>query len=276
MGFFSSFLNPGAKEAKAGYADATGMLQQGETKARGELTTGYDQAGDFLSQAGKGIGAAYDQANNALNRGENKALGYLDPYMRSGQGADQMYGNALGLNGTGAQSEFASNYAAFDPFRAQNAEFATEGLMKSLNARGLSGSGYAGEAVARQSLMRGSEDYNNYLNRLSGVRDSGQSAATNAASIAGNFAQQRAGLATDRLGSQNQMYGAQAQNATERGNALSGLSYGNAQQMAGQRIGLGNALAESKSAGINNLIGLGGMALKASGFGGYGMPTGGR
>jgi hypothetical protein len=72
------------------------------------------------------------------------------------------------------------------------------------------------------------------------------------------------------------MYGAQAQNATERGNALSGLSYGNAQQMAGQRIGLGNALAESKSAGINNLIGLGGMALKASGFGGYGMPTGGR
>jgi hypothetical protein len=276
MGFFSSFLNPGAKEAKAGYADATGMLQQGETKARGELTTGYDQAGNFLSQAGKGIGAAYDQANNALDTGESKATGYLDPYIQSGGRANALYGDALGLNGTGAQSAFGANYAASDPFRAQNANFATEALMKSLNARGMSGSGYAGEAIARQSLARGSEDYGNYLNRLIGVRDSGQNAANNAASIAGNFAQQRAGLATDRLGAQNSIYGAQAQNATDRGNALSNLSYGNAQQMAGQRIGLGNALAESKSAGINNLIGLGGMALKASGFGGYGMPTGGR
>lgn len=276
MGFFSSFLNPGAKEAKAGYADATGMLQQGETKARGELTTGYDQAGDFLSQAGKGIGAAYDQAGNALDTGESKATGYLDPYIQSGGRANALYGDALGLNGTGAQSAFGANYAASDPFRAQNANFATEALMKSLNARGMSGSGYAGEAIARQSLARGSEDYGNYLNRLIGVRDSGQNAANNAASIAGNFAQQRAGLATDRLGSQNQMYGAQAQNATDRGNALSNLSYGNAQQMAGQRIGLGNALAESKSAGINNLLGLGGMALKATGWGGYGMPTGGK
>lgn len=276
MGFFDSFLNPGAKQAKAGYADATGMLRSGEKRARGELNTGYDQAGNYLAQAGQGIGAAYDEAGNALNAGESKATGYLDPYIQSGGRANALYGDALGLNGAGAQSAFGANYAASDPFRAQNANFATEALMKSLNARGMSGSGYAAEAVARQNLMRGSEDYGNYLNRLSGVRDSGQSAATNAASIAGNFAQQRAGLATDRLGAQNSIYGAQAQNATDRGNALSNLSYGNAQQMASQRIGLGNALAESKSAGINNLFNLGGMALKATGWGGYGMPTGGK
>lgn len=272
MGFFDSFLNPGAKQAKQGYNAATGMLQKGEAQARGELTGGYDQAGNFLAQAGQGIGAAYDQAGNALNSGEARATGYLDPYMQSGGQANAMYGNALGLNGVGAQSSFGANYAASDPFRAQNAGFATEALMKALNARGLSGSGYAGEAVARQNLMQGSQDYNNYLNRLSGVRDSGQSAANNAANISQNFATQRSGLATDRLRSQNQIYGAQADNATQRGNALSNLSYGNAQQMAGQRIGLGNALAESKSAGINNLFNLGGMALKASGWGGYGAP----
>lgn len=276
MGFFDSFLNPGAKQAKQGYADATGMLKRGESQARGELTTGFNQAGNYLSQAGQGIGAAYDQAGNALNAGESKATGYLDPYIQSGGRANALYGDALGLNGTGAQSAFGANYAASDPFRAQNADFATQAIMRAMNARGMSGSGVAAEAVARQNLMQGSQDYGNYLNRLSGVRDSGQSAATNAASIAGNFAQQRAGLATDRLGTQNAIYGAQAQNATDRGNALSNLSYGNAQQMAGQRIGLGNALAESKSAGINNLFNLGGMALKASGWGGYGMPTGGR
>lgn len=270
MGFLSSFLNPGAKEAKAGYKAGSAMLQSGEAQARGELNTGFDQAGNYLSQAGQGVDAAYQDAGNALNAGEGKSLGYLDPYIQSGGRANALYGNALGLNGLDAQQQFSSNYAASDPFRAQNADFATEALMKALNARGLSGSGYAGEAVARQSLMRGSEDYNNYLNRLSGVRDSGQSAATNAASVSGNFAQQRAGLATDRLATKNSLLTAQADNATNRGNALSNLTYGNAQQMAGQRIGLGNALAESKSAGINNLLGLGSMALKATGFGGYG------
>lgn len=274
MSFFSSFLNPGAKQAKAGYADATGMLQRGEAQARGELTSGFDQAGNYLAQAGQGIDTAYDEAGNALTAGEGKALGYLDPYLQSGGQANALYGDALGLNGLAAQQTFGQNYAASDPFRDQNAGMANEALMKVLNARGLSGSGYAAEAVARQSLARGSEDYQNYLSRLSGVRDSGQAAATNAASITGNFAQQRAGLATDRLGAKNSIYGAQADNATNRGNALSSLTYGNAQQMAGQRIGLGNALAESKSAGINNLFNLGGMALKASGYGGFGMPGG--
>ena len=270
MGFFNSFLNPGAKEAKSSYRDATGMLTEGANQARGELNTGFNQAGNFLSQMGQGVGAAYDKAGSALNTGENKALGYLNPYIQSGGQANTLYGNALGLNGQAAQQNFGQNYAASDPFRNQNQDMANESLMRVLNARGLSGSGYAGEAVARQSLARGSEDYNNYLNRLSGVRDSGQQASTNAAQLSGNFAQQRAGLATDRLGAQNQAYGAQAANATNRGNALSELTYGNAQQMAGQRIGLGNSLAQSKSAGINNLLGLGGAALKASGYGGYG------
>lgn len=270
MSFFSSFLNPGAKQAKAGYTAATGMLTRGEAQARGELTSGYDQATNYLNQAGQGIGEAYDKANALLDTGETKSLGYLDPYIQSGTQANTLYGNALGLNGTGAQIAFGENYAASDPFRAQNADMATEGLMRALNARGLSGSGYAGEAVARQSLARGSEDYNNYLNRLSGVRDSGQTAATNAASISNNYATQRAGLATGQLDSRNALLTAQANNATNRGNALSNLTYGNAQQMAGQRIGLGNSLAQSQSAGINNLLGLGGMALKATGWGGYG------
>lgn len=265
MSFFSSFLNPGAKQAKAGYTAATGMLTRGEAQARGELTSGYDQATNYLNQAGQGIGEAYDKANALLDTGETKSLGYLDPYIQSGTQANTLYGNALGLNGTGAQIAFGENYAASDPFRAQNADMATEGLMRALNARGLSGSGYAGEAVARQSLARGSEDYNNYLNRLSGVRDSGQTAATNAASISNNYATQRAGLATGQLDSRNALLTAQANNATNRGNALSNLTYGNAQQMAGQRIGLGNSLAQSQSAGINNLLGLAGTAVKAWG-----------
>ncbi len=270
MGFFDSFLNPGAKQAKAGYADATGMLKQGESQARGELTTGFNQADNYLSRIGSGLDAGYGQAGDALDTGQREARGYLDPYTTAGSDANTMYRNALGMNGAAAQEGFGQNYAASDPFRAQNAGFATEQIMRAMNARGMSGSGAAAEAVARQNLMRGSEDYNNYLNRLSGVRDSGQSAATNMASMAGQFAGQRANLRTGLADARTRAYGAQAENATNRGNALSNLSYGNAQQMAGQRIGLGNALAESKSAGVNNLLGLGGMALKATGWGGFG------
>lgn len=272
MGFFSNFLNPGASDAKSAYADSTRMLTKGANQARGELNTGFDQAGNYLAQAGQGVGAAYDQAGGALDRGQQQATEYLDPYVQSGGQANTLYGNALGLNGAAAQQSFGQNYAASDPFRNQNMDMANESLMRVLNSRGLSGSGFAGEAVARQSLARGSEDYGNYLSRLSGVRDSGQQAATNGAQFAGQFAGQRADLATGRLASQNSIYGAQAQNATSRGNALSDLSYGNAQQMAGQRTGLGNALAQSRAAGVNNLIGAAGMALKATGFGGYGLP----
>ena len=136
--------------------------------------------------------------------------------------------------------------------------------MRSLNARGMSGSGYAAEAVAQQSLRRGSEDYNNYLNRLSGVRDSGQQAATNSAQLTGQFAGKRADIQRGK----GAVFGARADNATGRGNALSTLSYGNAQQMANQRMGLANATASSRTQGVNNILGglstLGGMAI--SGF----------
>ena len=270
MSFFDSFLNPGAKQAKQGYSAATGMLKGGEAKARGELTTGFDSADNYLSRIGSGLDAGYTEAGAALDAGQREAQGYLDPYTTAGSDANTMYRNALGMNGTAAQQGFGQNFAASDPFRAQNADFATEAIMRAMNARGMSGSGAAAEAVARQNLMRGSQDYENYLNRLSGVRDSGQTAATNMASMAGQFAGQRANVRTGLADAKTRAYGAQAENATNRGNALSNLSYGNAQQMAGQRIGLGNALAESKSAGINNLLGVAGMGLKASGWGGFG------
>jgi hypothetical protein len=269
MGFFGSLTGKDQRKDMArGYAESTGYLKAGEDKARGEINTGFGSADTFLSQAGSGINAGYNQAGNALNQGQSQAMGLLDPYIQSGRDANGLYGDALGLNGVQDQQDFGANYAASDPFRQQNSNFATEDLMRSLNARGMSGSGYAAEAVAQQSLRRGSEDYQNYLSRLSGVRDSGQQAATNGAQIAGNFAGQRAGLATGRAEAQGNIYGARASNATGRGNALSTLSYGNAQQMANQRMGLANATASSRTQGVNNILGglstLGGMAI--SGF----------
>ena len=70
------------------------------------------------------------------------------------------------------------------------------------------------------------------------------------------------------LGQQG-MQGASAQSALTQGQGDLRSGYG--QQTAANAINYGNAQAASRSTGINNLIALGGMALKAGNVGGYGV-----
>lgn len=267
MGFFDSLF--GADDARNDLrrANAKGdaTLTQGAADARGDINTGYDQAQNFLASALRQVGSGYGQARGDLQAGETRAMGMLDPYMQSGAQANTLYGNALGLNGLSAQRAFGQNFAASDPFRAQNEDMANEALMRVLNARGMSGSGFAGEAVARQSLARGSEDYNNYLNRLLGVSQAGQNAASQGAGIATNTAGQLATMGANRGAQTSNILAQRAGYASDRGNTLGNLTYGVAQQRAGQQIGLGNAISQTRGAGVNNLLGLAGTAMKAFG-----------
>ena len=194
----------------------------------------------------KDLANAKGAATQALTNGYNGAMGnyntaqgMYDPYRQQGQQASNMYGNALGLNGTDAQKSFGANYAASDPFREQNADFANNALMRQYNAKGMGNSGTSALATQRASLERGSTDYNNYLNRLQGVGQQGFQAT-----------------------------GAQAGLEQGKGD----LTYGYGQQQAGNEISYGNALAQSRNTGVNNLLGLGG--LLAKGAGAYmGMPS---
>lgn len=254
MGFFSALTGKAQKkDAEQGYAESTAMLNRGMTQAEGAINQGYAGAATNFGQARNALTDAYNKADSFYAN----APDYLTPYAETGNQANTMYGNALGLNGLDAQRAFGANYAASDPFRAQNAAMATDQLMKALNARGMSGSGYAAEAVARQNLARGSEDYQNYLTRLSGLQSQGQQtanqrmgygmqAAGNRANLASGYGQQMAGT-----------YGNQATMSANRGNALADLYYGNAQQNANMRTGLANARAQSRSTGLNNLLSLG-------------------
>jgi hypothetical protein len=218
MGFFGSFMGTDQKrDVTNAYKESVGTLTAGENQARGELNAGYGTAGNYLTQAGQNARQGYDSANQILKTGQAQSQGYIDPYLQSGGQANTMYGNALGLNGSQAQRDFGQNYAASDPFRQQNMDMANEGLMRSLNARGMSGSGYAGEAVARQSLERGSTDYQNYLSRLQGLQGQGAQMGQFAAGQAGQYAGQRAGVATGRGNALMGVNQAQAGLATDQG-----------------------------------------------------------
>lgn len=204
-----------------------------------DLRSGKDNADRYMQQG-------YDEAAGIGQDYYGKAQNYLQPFIDRGNRAGGMYDNALGLNGRGAQQQFMANYADNDPFRQQNMDAATQGIRRQYNARGMDTSGNALLAAARASQERGSTDYNNYLNRLQGAQGQGAQFAQTGAGMAGTF-----------------------------GNNLMGMRYGYGNQQAGNEISYANSMAQGRTAGIQNLMGLGGMALKAYAGGGFGAPGAG-
>jgi len=264
MGFFDALTGAAQeKDINAGFLDSQRYLDTGRAEATGSIKSGYNAATKNYNNAIKTLGTGRRNALSSLDSGLSSAEGAYQPYMDAGQSANTLYGNALGLNGLDAQKSFGANYAASDPFRDQNAQMATEQLMRSLNARGMSGSGYAAEAVARQNLARGSEDYQNYLTRLAGLQGQGLQTAGNIAQMRYGTGQQRAGVQSDYAANVANVYGNKAGASINRGNALADLSYGYGQQMANMRTGQANALAQNESTGWNNLMGLAGLGVQA-------------
>jgi hypothetical protein len=275
----------------SGYDTSRGYLDTGMTTGRADIGAGYDRARTDL-------GTQYGRAEEAITGALDRSRDILNPWIQSGRGAQELYDQALGVNGTGAQSDFYANYADNDPFRAYNEDRANNALLRLYNAGGLGTSGRAGMAISRAQLERGSEDLNNYLNRLEAQGAKGGQYATtmtgletgagqNLASIRTNLGNQYAGIETDRgnrladiafkgnaaLSDLSTGFSLNKANVQGQGGSdAANLIYGTAQQKAGNRIGQGNAVAGTRSTGMNNLIGLGSLAL--GGYSAYkGIPN---
>jgi len=271
MGFFGSLTGSDQrKDLKRGYADSQAMIDKGYGDASNALERGFTGANALYDLARGDVTSGYNTATDTLRGYTDKAAGYLDPYLTAGQGANALYSDALGLNGALAQRNFGDNYAASDPFRQQNADFASEALMRQLNARGMSGGGYAAQAVARENLRRGSEDYQNYLSRLQGAAQSGQSAASGIAGIYADTGKTQAGMDYGYGSDLANITGQKANLGYNYGTAQAGLSTDKATTMAGNRINFANALSDSRNIGFNNALQIAGLGLKASGWGGFG------
>lgn len=189
----------------------------------------------FGKSAQQDIQRANKQATGQLEQGYrqqgqryDQAAGLYDPYVQEGRAASDFYTNALGLNGAEAAQGAYDTMAANPMFQGQLAND-SNALHRSLNARGQGAGGLA--AMAGQRVFQ--QTAGDWLDRY---RDAGRDgySATNA--LAGVRAQQ---------GDNAMGYGA---------------------TRAGQSINHGNALAESRNIGVNNLIGLigaGGSVLNA-------------
>lgn len=271
MSFFGSLTGSDQRrDMRNAYADSTATVNKGYDAARNNLASGYGTANQAYGQARTDVNSGYQNALSSLASGTNNAVGAYQPYSETGQNANALYGNALGLNGAAAQQTFQRDYQA-DPFRDANADFANEALMRTLNARGLSGSGTAAAAVAQESLRRGSDDYNNYLNRLSGLQAQGQQTAGSLANLYANQGQQGAQYGMQTGSDLANIQGNRAATGYNYGVGQAGLDTDQAITNAGNRINLGNAQAASRGILGNNLMSLLGTAVNAYGTA-YGIP----
>lgn len=318
MGFFSN-LTGGRSRDDIAYANAqakkyleTGLtgaesafntardrqlnaMLQGRDASVSSLNSGYDRANqtlqDYYGQASGQLNQGYDAAINASNDYLQRTQNVLNPYIEQGQQAQGLYGQAIGLDGAEAQKQFLDNYATSDPFRQHNEDMANKAMLRAANASGRKFSGQTDLAMARASLDRGSEDYNNYLNRLQQQSNQGSQFAGALAGYTHNTGQQIAGYEAGRGTGQANLstglgqglagnavnqgtslaniytnYGNNVANVHgQHGNNVAGMRYGHGQQLANNAIQAGNATAQTRSTGLNNMLGAIGTGLQAFG-----------
>lgn len=178
---------------------------------------GSDQAKD-LSRANKQANAALDSGYQSSQNYYNQASSAFNPYVQTGQAANNFYANALGLNGDAARSS-AQNTITSDPLWSGKFALDSNNVLKAMNARGLGASG-AG-ALAGQRVL--TEDYQNALQNYANLGNQGLQAT----------------------GAQSNVWQNQGQNA---------WNYGTTK--AGNAINYGNALAANENTGLNNILGI--------------------
>lgn len=180
--------------------------------------TGGSSRRDIKKSKAKAEGYLQAGYDEAQPRYE-EAYQLFQPYAQSGQQANERYNQLLGL-GTPEERDAAQAVYTSDPAFQGMLGLESNRLLKQLNARGQTYGGTAALAGARVGL----EGYNGYLNRLQGQGQQGFGAATNQAGIRTGQGDMRYGLGTT---------------------------------LAANEINAGNAIAQTRNTGINNLLSVG-------------------
>jgi hypothetical protein len=187
----------------------------------------------FGNKARKDIANANNQANAALSEGYgqqtaayDEAGAMYDPYIASGRKSSGMYDDFLGVNGQGNALEAYTNLAANPAFSGKLAQD-SNAVAKNLNARGMGAGGTA--ALAGERVFQ--SNIGNWLDRY---RDAG-----------------RDGFSAT---------GAKSNIVMGKGDA----AYGYAGTRANQAVGYGNALSQTRNAGLNNLLNVAGTVISGA------------
>lgn len=170
---------------------------------------------------------AYGDALDFLDEGLESAKGYLNPYIEDGDLARNLYNTYLGLNGQDSQQTAYDDFQT-DPGFQSEVDYAHDQIERSYANRGGVNSGRALIALSdnAQKHLRGA--YQDRLNRLQGVANTGYTASRGVADLEYNTGANKGAYRTN-LGqtiSQNLLAGAGAQ----------AQSYGNTARIVGSTL----------------------------------------
>lgn len=199
-------------------------------QSRRDLRTGFRNANASLDRGISGYRTAYGTAQDRYA-----------PFAQSGQQANRLYGNFLGLNGGDAQRDAFSGYQE-GPYANFDRDRITQASARSNNARGYGGSGVEAMATARALQQYGQQGMDRYLDRLGGMQGQGFQAANALANL-----------------------------DTGMGNAELGV----ANQRANLDTQLASAIAGTRSMGMQNAMGLAQLGISAFVPGAAGMSAAG-
>lgn len=190
--------------------------------------------GDLFGSSGrKDLQRANASASKSLKEGYDQAQGYYNqaydiftPLAQDASSDLGTYRQAIGLGTPEQQSTAQSRYFS-DPAQQAIMGQQSNALLRQLNARG---NGTGGGILAMAGARLGNEQYQGWLNRLQGLGGDAGQYATQQASI-------RSGQGDSAWG-----YGA---------------------TRAGQAVNFGSAMAQQRNTGINNLLGIASLGVKA-------------
>lgn len=156
------------------------------------------------------VGQGRNSAIGAYREYGDRAQGYMKPYREQGAKAFGLYGDTLGVNGTGARDSAQGLYLSDDILQKQLALQQKQRGWSS-NSRGEYGSGADALAASRVNL----QNYGNWQNQLAGMGQQGQQAAATSAGIDQQTGAGIAGAYQNESGQLAGLYGqrAQTQNA---------------------------------------------------------------
>lgn len=145
-----------------------------------------DIAGVFGAENAEDASFAAGQRAAAINEARyQQARKQLQPYLRSGRGAQDIISRLFGLDGQPADMSAFQESPGYQ-FRLQQG---LDAVQNSAAARGGLFSGATGQALSNYGQQSASQEFDNYLNRLFGLSQQGANTAANLGSLgAGNAA----------------------------------------------------------------------------------------
>lgn len=248
----------GAQKAADTQANAANNALQFQEQAYNANQPRFAAANSAFGNAQNNTNNAFGVAQGTNNNAFATSSAAFQPWITTGQNANYTLGSLLG-GGTNNKPDYSSFFNSPDYQFAQ--QQGQKGVINGANAQGVGLSGGTLKDLATFNSGLASQQYGNYFNRLMGLSQAGQNAASGLSTAASNYANTGASLASNYSNTSANIAGGIGNLATGAANSNNAGSsaIGNTIQGVGQAqasgiVGGANAITGAVNNGTSNAL----------------------